>query len=190
IKIKNIFITGNKILSDQEIIEIAKISDYPSNLKNPSMVIKNRLLKNTYIKKVKVNKKRFNQLYINIEENRPIFYNSNIKKVILSNSDVVSDNFVVPILINYVPDTIYNKFIEKMSEVEDSIINRMSEIKYNPNDVDDERFLVSMSDGNYVYLTLKSFSNINEYINIIKNFNTKKGILYLDSGEYFQVFEN
>ena len=46
-----------------------------------------------------------------------------------------------------------------------------------------------MNDGNYVYLTLNKFNKINHYIEIIKEFNNKKGILYLDSGEYFKVIE-
>ena len=42
-----------------------------------------------------------------------------------------------------------------------------------------------MSDGNYVYLTLNKFMKINNYLEIVKTFNNNKGILYLDSGEYF-----
>ena len=46
-----------------------------------------------------------------------------------------------------------------------------------------------MNDGNYVYLTLDRFNNVNSYIDIIKKFGSKKGILYLDSGEYFKVLK-
>ena len=46
-----------------------------------------------------------------------------------------------------------------------------------------------MNDGNYVYLTLDKFNKIDKYLEIIKSFNNKKGILYLDSGEYFEVKE-
>ena len=45
-----------------------------------------------------------------------------------------------------------------------------------------------MNDGNYVYLTLKKFDNINKYVDMIKSFDNKKGILHLDSGEYFKQF--
>lgn len=190
IRIRNVFIVGNNLLSDEEILQIAEIGDYPSNIKNSSRVIKSKLQENIYVKNVKVKKKNFNQVYIYIEENKPLFFNASINKIVLSNLVEVSDNFVVPTLINYVPDTIYKDFVEKMSLIDDSVLRRMSEIKYDPNDVDEERFLVYMNDGNYVYLTLKSFTDINEYINIVKNFNSKKGILYLDSGEYFQVLEN
>ena len=44
-----------------------------------------------------------------------------------------------------------------------------------------------MNDGNQVYLTLNKFTKIDNYLDIIKEFDNKKGILYLDSGEYFEV---
>ena len=65
----------------------------------------------------------------------------------------------------------------------------MSEIEYKPNDVDQERFLIFMNDGNYVYINIKKFQNLNKYLDMLKSFDDKKGILYLDSGEYFVPFE-
>ena len=44
-----------------------------------------------------------------------------------------------------------------------------------------------MNDGNYVYLTLNKFNKINNYLEIVRTFNNVKGILYLDSGEYFEI---
>jgi cell division septal protein FtsQ len=76
-----------------------------------------------------------------------------------------------------------------MQNIDTDIINRISEIKYDPNNVDEERFLLTMNDGNYVYLTLSHFDKINSYVDIIKNFENQKGILYLDSGEYFKVYD-
>ena len=46
IPIKNIYITGNNYLTDQEIIELAEIENYPSFLKTTSSKIKKRLKNN------------------------------------------------------------------------------------------------------------------------------------------------
>jgi hypothetical protein len=46
-----------------------------------------------------------------------------------------------------------------------------------------------MNDGNYVYITLTKIKSINEYIKILSTLENKKGILYLDSGNYFEIFE-
>jgi cell division septal protein FtsQ len=93
-------------------------------------------------------------------------------------------------LINFTPDIVYEHLVKKMSLVNDEVISRMSEIEYKPNEVDEERFLISMNDGNYVYLNIEKFESVNDYIIIMKKFKHMKGILYLDSGEYFQVIEN
>lgn len=188
--ITNIYVSGNKSLNDQEIIDIAGLSDYPSTVKNMSVVIAKRLEKNIYIKKANVNKKKLTKVYIEIEENIPLFYNVSVDKTLLYDGKEVSGSLDCVALINYIPDTIYTEFISEMKKVNEEILGRMSEIKYDPNDVDVERFLVLMSDGNYVYLTLNDFNKINSYVSIIKNFEAKKGILYLDSGEYFKILEN
>ena len=85
------------------------------------------------------------------------------------------------------PDNIYSDFLNSISSIDYDIVKRISEIKYDPNEVDEGRFLLTMNDGNYVYLTLNKFDKIDNYLDIIKEFDNKKGILYLDSGEYFEV---
>ena len=190
INIKNIYVSGNEFLTDQEIIDIAKLQDYPNSINNLSYIIQNRLEKNKYILTAKVIKKSFiSKVYIEIKENYPMFYYQVEDKTVLYNKDKVTNKFTVPTVINQIPNTIYDKFIEKIKKVDKNILDRMSEIEYAPNDVDEERFFMLMNDGNYVYLTINKFLSINKYIDMIKSFDNKKGILYLDSGEYFDVFD-
>ena len=193
-KIKNIFISNNNILSDQEIIELANIDDYPNIFKYSDSEIEKRLEKNIFIKNATVTKKDLSKIYIDIEENYPLFYNSSLSTTVLYDSSTVFDIFNTPVLINYVPDTIYDLFIEKMRLLDKNILVKISEIEYKPNEVDENRFLFYMNDGNYVYLTLSSFENINKYLDIvvqiIDKYENKKGILYLDDGAYFEILEN
>ena len=65
----------------------------------------------------------------------------------------------------------------------------ISEIEYYPNDIDKERFILTMNDGNYVYITLYKTYLVNDYIKILSTLENKKGILYLDSGNYFEIFK-
>ena len=189
VKINNIVIKGNSLYSDWEIIEKAGLSDYPSRLKTLSKTIEDRLERDDYIKKVDVERPSLTKVVINVEENLPLFYYLPASKTILADKTEVSDNFPVPTVINYVPDKIYSEFLTAISEVNYDIVKRISEIKYDPNEVDDGRFFLTMNDGNRVYLTLNDFDKIDGYLDIIKEFNNKKGILYLDSGEYFEVKE-
>ena len=187
VKINNIVIKGNTIYSDWEIIEKAGLEDYPSSLKTLSKTIENRLEDDDYIQSVNVRRPSLTKVVIEIKENVPLFYYLPASKTILANNKEVTDNFSVPTVINYIPDNIYKKFVLVMKDINYDIVKRISEIKYDPNDVDDGRFLLSMNDGNQVYLTLNDFDKIDGYLEIIKEFDNKKGILYLDSGEYFEV---
>lgn len=189
IKINNVIVKGNILYEDYDIIKKAHLENYPSSLSNLSFNIKKVLEKDPYVKKAKVYKTSLTKVVIVVEENLPLFYYLPTKKTVLMDKTQTDDNFPVPTVINYVPDKIYELLLEKISSADYDIIKRISEIKYDPNEVDDERFLFTMNDGNYIYITLEKIDKINKYLDIIKSFNNKKGILYLDSGEYFEVKE-
>ncbi len=190
IRITNIYVKSNSYLTDQQIIDIAGISDYPKTINNLSIEIKKRLEENTYILSAKVYKKGIlNKVYIEVSENYPLFYYQTESKTVLYNGDKVDENSAKTVVINHIPDTVYDKFLDKMKKINNNVLSRMSEIEYKPNDIEDERFFILMNDGNYVYITIDKFLTMNRYVDILKSFNNKKGILYLDSGEYFDVFD-
>jgi len=193
IPIKNFYVKGNINLTDQEIIDLSKLEDYPSLFKYSSKQIEENIESSDYIKKAIVKKKKLKEIHIEIEENIVLFYNTNTKKTVLLNKKEVTKELNGPILINYVPDKVYEKLIEQMSLIDIKILNRISEIKYDPSNVDKERFLFTMNDGNYVYITLEKLESINNYtkisLEIINKFGKKNGTLYLDAGEYFEIFD-
>lgn len=186
-RITNIYIKNNNILTDQEVIDASGLRNYPSFILTTNYSIKNKLLKNDLVKKVKVKKGLWGKVYIDIEEYKPLFIYED--KVILDNKNEVGLDISLPILVNKVDDDILDKLISKYESINDEIKLMISEIKYDPNDIDKERFLFTMSDGNYVYITLYKLSSIDEYLKITSTLKDKKGILYLDSGNYFEVFK-
>lgn len=193
LRIKNIYIYENNILEDQEIIDIAGISDYPKVILTYSSKLEKNLEDNIYIKDASVTHKKLTEVHINIVENYPVFYDSNKEVVIYQNKEESTISEVVPTLINYIPDTIYDNFLEKIISIDINVISKISEIKYDPNDVDIERFLLTMKDGNYVYVSLEKFEKINQYEGIYMDIiekSEKNGIIYLDSGDYFDEFED
>lgn len=187
IKITNIYIFDNYYLKDQEIIEMAGLENYPSTFQNLSYTIENKLENNTFIKVAKVSKSWFTSVNIEIIENRPLFYYEYIDKTILLDGTSVNEQFAVPTVLNYIVDSIYSDFIKQLGEINSDIINRISEIEYKPNSVDDNRFLLTMIDGNYVYVNIGTFYKLNKYLEIVKNFPNKNGILYLDYGNNFEI---
>jgi len=190
-KIKNLIITGNRYLVDDEIIYQAKLEHYPSFYLTFSSQIKKRLLKNPMIKNVKVSREFYHILTIDIEEYQPLFVKKDTGKVVLDNKQEVSldENLRIPSLMNYIPNTKYQKFIKGMAKIKKDILGKVSEIEYQPNEHDKDRFLLYMDDGNSVYLTLTKFDMLNYYNDVLTQLEGKKGILYLDSGNHFKIME-
>lgn len=185
-KIKNIFILNNNYLTDQEVIDESGLRNYPSFLLTTKYKIKKNLLKNSLIKEAKIKKKLWGIIYIEISEYEPLFIYQD--KVILDNGSKIDNNdYILPILINDVNEETLTKFINKYKDIDKEIKMQISEIEYLPNDIDKERFLFTMNDGNYVYITIYKTLAINEYNKILPNLEGKKGILYLDSGNYFEI---
>ena len=83
----------------------------------------------------------------------------------------------------------YDTFISKMALIDKGILGKIADIEYTPNDYDKDRFLLYMDDGNMVYLTLTKFKQINYYNEVLEQLEGRKGILYLDSGNHFQIKE-
>lgn len=189
-KITNIYISGNDFLKDQDIINLANLENYPNSIGNLSYTIEKKLKDNVYILDAKVLKSNLlSTVNIKIKENYPLFYYQTEDKTVLYDGTKTEEKFAIPTVINQIPNTVYTKFLSNMEKVNKNILNRISEIEYLPNEVDNERFFIIMNDGNYVYLTIRKFLTINKYLDMIKSFDNKKGILYLDSGEYFDMFK-
>ena len=189
--IKNIKVIGNNYLKESEIIELSGLGDYNGFLKKTVNSISNKLKSNILIDDVKVTKKINKTVVITVTEKKVLFRNSNTDKFVLSDGKeyVLDNNIMAPVLINYVPDEIYEKFVNKYKKLDLLIINKISEIKYSPNQYDDDLFLFYMNDKNLVRVTVSKLNNMNKYNEIVTKLNGKNGILYLDSGNYFKIME-
>ena len=193
-RIENIVIKGNKIVTDQQIIDEAGLSNYPSFYKTTSYNIKKALEKNSFIKEVKVKRSFYHVITIEVSEYKVLLKKETTGKLVLENmNEVTTDQeipYTVPRLVNDVPKNKYSKLLKNLLKVKRSVRSSISEFYYDPNEFDKDRFLLYMDDGNSVYLTLTKFRMINYYNDVLPQLDGKKGILYLDSGNHFQIMEN
>ncbi len=190
--IKNIIIINNNLVSDDEIIYTAKLQNYPSFIKTSGAHACKKIKKIEFIKDCKVKKKWGYIFEINIEEYKILYkVRSNSDYVLEGNKDITIEKDIngIPLLINYVPDEIEKKLNEKLSKISYDVLKKVSEIEYDPTTYDDKRFILYMVDGNMVYVTVPKLENLNKYNEIKKELEGKKGILYLDSGNYFEIKE-
>ena len=192
-KVKNIIITGNDIISDEEILEATGLINYPSFYKTTKGKIEKAILKNPLVKSVKIDREFYHIFNIEIEEYEILYKREDNGKYVLENKDEITlDNnipYMIPRLINEIPDNKINSFIKYYKRIDKSIREKISEIKYDPNEYDKDRFLVYMDDGNCVFLTITKFERINYYNDVLPQLGGRKGYLYLDSGNHFQIMQ-
>lgn len=187
IPIRSITVSGNNILSDQEIIELANLEDYPSFLSTISFMVSKKLENNFYIQKAKV-KKGFLSMCIDVSETKVLYINRNDNTKYSINGTIKDKRSVnAPYLINEIPKQDVKDFKKAMNKLNVNILSKMSEIKHDPNDIDADRYYVYMDDGNEVYLTLNKFEKLNNYDTILESIGKQNGVLYLDYGDYFKA---
>lgn len=187
--VKNILVSGTNHLSDLEIIETADLKNYPSLLKIKSKKIEEKLEKLSMVNDAKVNKNIFGKVTIKIDEAKPLFFSRSDNLIYLSNNKTISDDrfLGLPILINYVPKDILKDFINKLKNIDDSIIKMISEIEYSLEEkdgitIDETRFILRMNDTNTVYVNTINLKRLNEYAKICATMDENvNGIIYLNS---------
>lgn len=191
-KIKNIYVIGNNNLKDQEIIELAGINNYPNLFQISSRKIEKKIKLNPLIDSVKVKKTFLGKITINIKEYNLLLKNEIDNTIYLDNGQKITNDINIiglPTLTNDVDKDILNNFLKKLNTINKDILSKISEITYSPNEYDKDLFLFLMNDGNYVYITTTRLDNINKYENVLLELEGKKGIIYLDSGNHFEILE-
>lgn len=192
-KVKNIIITGNEVLSDDEIIDLAGLTNYPSFYKTLNITMKNNITKEPLIKSVNINRKFYHIIEIKVKEYKILYKREDNGKYVLENNKEITLSkrtpYTIPRLINEIPTNKLDIFIKYFKRIDLNIREKISEINYVPNEFDDDRFLLYMDDGNSVYMTITKFERLNYYNDVLPQLDGRKGILYLDSGNHFQIME-
>ena len=193
VRVRNIYISGNIYLNDDYIIKKASLYYYPKFITYNIFYYQDVLKKDPYIKDVSI-RRGFFSIKINIVEKRAVLFNGVSNEYSFNDNTKIKESdsvvkFVLPRLLNFVPNNIYRELINSLSKVNDNILNKISDIEYSPNNIDKERFILYMNDGNLVYITLTKFNKISYYDNIYSQLDNHKGILYLDNGNHFEIKE-
>lgn len=196
--IRHIEIVGNNLLSDAEIIRTASLKDYPPFVSVNRKKIEKKIKKNPLILNAQVSFSWNFTIKIKITDNSPLFIQKLADKVILSDgSSYENDNSFIglPLLLNEAPEKIIKNLAKSLKDVDKGILYMISEIEYAPsynednNPIDEERFLLTMTDNNFIYITAKKAKLLNKYLDIAAStFNSGRGTLYLDSPNDNYIF--
>lgn len=191
--IKSIILSGNLLVKDSDIIEIAGIKDYPSILSLRKKKLIKDIKKLDLIDEVKIKKDFKFRLFIDVKESKIVLHNSQNNKLMLSSGKIIDNDYKyagIPTLINYAPIKILEEFVIKLGDLDPGIISLISEIEYSPRKneegktIEENTFTLYMVDGNTVITNQSKCSNLKKYREIYASLKDIKGVLNLDSGNY------
>ena len=114
VRVKNIYIVGNKYVKDQEIIELAGISDYPKMIEINSLTIKNKLAEENIISEVNVEKKN-TSLILTVKEAKPLYYDNSERATILENGKKINKKYVFYTLNEKVENDLVKMYVSEVS---------------------------------------------------------------------------
>ena len=192
VRTKNIYIKGNTITKDIEIIKTAKLDNYPKLIKIRTKKAAKEIENLPLIKSAKVKRSIFGKVTITVEERNVLFYYRYNDKLITSDNTQIEDNsnyLGYPTLINFTPDTTLEALVKGLNKVDPNIIKMIDEIEYEPYKsvdgeiIDENRFKLFMNDANTIYIDTANIKRLNQYLEIYASLNmeTVKGVLYLDT---------
>lgn len=189
--IRHIEITGNNLVLDSEILRVSKLKDYPSIYKYSSNTLEKRIKTIKLVDSVKVKKWFGHVVKVEIKENKLLFYYND--KLVLSNGNIITNNlnkvYGIPTFNSSIDTELLNSFVDGFSKLNDNIIYEMNEIEYYPstNDagevIENDRFKITMNDGNSIITNSKSVSVLNKYNDIYASLGGKLGTINLDTNK-------
>ena len=188
-KVHHYEISGLSYYKEVDILRMLHLEDYPSFLSLNKNDLKNTLENDPLISKATISYGWNFTLKIDIEENSPILVIKSSNNVVLKDGNQIpyDESYgALPMLLNKTPTESLVLLVENLSNVDKGILYMISEITYAPYNssktiLDNNRFLLSMSDKNQVYINAKNCSWLNEYLNVIANNRiTEVGTFYFD----------
>lgn len=198
-KVSAINVSGNRHVTEQEIIKLSEISNETSIWRVNEDKVASSILHHIEIKDVEVKRKFPNEVIIDINEYNRIAYIfedgdyypviENGKILATMESEVLPDD--APLMMNWNHGDKVEEFIGELMKLPEAIIYAISEIHHTPTEIDSNHLTLFMNDGFEVSATVRDFSKkMAAYPSIIAQLDpNQKGVINIEVGTYFKPYE-
>lgn len=196
--VKTIEISGNTLLSDEEVISLSDLSTSTNMWSINKKKNDEQIEKHPAVKEVNINRSFPRTIQIEVEEYRHIGYVQEEKKAypVLLNGEILSSMEVnltgdAPVLVGFNDQDMLERMAKELEEVPTPIYNLISEIHWVPTENNAYKITLYMNDGFVVYGTIRNFAHkIEVYPSIISQLDEGvKGIIHVGVGAYFEAFD-
>lgn len=197
--IKHIEVTGNQVISDEEIIKRTGLTtDTNIWIMNKSNV-QDSLEAQSIVQKVVVKRKLPQTVQLDVTEHHVVgFIKDDLQyHPVLKNGMIVTTEDVPyigdrPLLHGFEDEQYLQRIANELSEIPAHIYQLISEISWDPTDKNKYKIILYMNDGFIVHATLRDFaSKMATYPSIVAQLEPdEKGIIHMGVGTYFEKIEN
>ncbi|MFR6361442.1 cell division protein FtsQ/DivIB [Amedibacterium intestinale] len=201
-KIKVLKITGNQFYTEDQIKQLANVSEKSRNLLHPSFLLEWKLKRNDLIEDVKVDKTFHGEVSIAIQETKILgYYVANDKSYLLledgSSKEIKEENLNSIIYFPYIDGfseeelkNLAKAFRTSGKEIESEMISMISEILPHKESYDEHMVKIVMQDGNTIYASYDSLGLLNAYKSALKDLKGKKVCIFMDAQTESLTTEN
>src|SRR5690625_3268839 len=198
--VKTINVTGNNVLSKEEIIQLSELTKQTNiwaiNKSNMTESIqKNAMVDTVSIKRslpwtVNITVKEFGLVgFIKEEEHyMPVIEDEEI----ITDRQTKSISAEAPLLLNFSEKDYLDKMAVELYKLPKSILNLISEVYWEPTEENNNKILLYINDGYVVSSTIRDFSEkMTVYPSIVSQLDPEdKGIIHIGGGAYFESFQS
>jgi len=174
--ITNVYISGDNLVEEDEILQVAEIKDYPNFYYSFKSKMRKKIIAHQLIKEAIITKKN-KSIYIEIFEIKPLL---KIEDKYLFDNNLILKHDNVEICPAYSGSFDLLEDVDFLEELNDLYLNnyenfsRISEIIYNPHPLNQKELRLIMRDQNTVIVSYDDFAyKMGYYVDIILNINER-----------------
>ncbi|MBR0136834.1 MAG: hypothetical protein IJM15_00270 [Erysipelotrichaceae bacterium] len=189
-KVKNINITGNYFLSDGYILEKCGIG-YDDNFL--FLFPGKRKTDDPLISSIRISKVKNNCVNIAVQENTIVGYiltgegKATVTSLLLKDGSMVrlepskiKSLALIPFIDGFTGDEEFEKLAQQLSQIDEAVLYRVSEIKKNPLSYDADMVKFLMDDGYAIYCNIRNLAYLNNYFEIVARYKSSYGCILID----------
>ncbi|WP_028782689.1 cell division protein FtsQ/DivIB [Thalassobacillus devorans] len=196
--VKNIKVSGNVHVPDEEIREMSHISGDENFWQVDKQQIQTSVMAHPEINEASVSRNFPNTITIKVDEYDRVGYvklDGSYYPILengtrLESYELHVTNGDAPLLIGFDKATYLEEMSKELRELPDSIARLISEIHWTPTDDNPFQIKLYMNDGYEVQGTIRNFSKkMRAYPSIVAQLGPEdKGIIHIDVGAYFEAY--
>ncbi|TFB23295.1 FtsQ-type POTRA domain-containing protein [Filobacillus milosensis] len=198
--IQSIQVSDNRVVTEEDIIGLSELSTNQSFWMIDVEDVEQKVSEHLEINNVDVERSWYNQVNIIVNEHSRVGYvkSSNQFYPILENGKILKEIQLetprgdAPILYGFSNEEQLSRLTNHLSKLDESIVQLISEIYWEPDDMNQDQLRMFTTDGQEVIASIHNFSEkMKVYPSISSQLTPDmKGILYIDVGAYFQPYES